>query len=62
MLYTGYLFHERSNIIASFAEHLKLQGKLNSTYLLSLKCGKTLKMKLELGRYKFWKCYIQGAS
>ena len=35
------VFHERSNITALYAEHLKFQEKLNSTHSLRVKRGKT---------------------
>ena len=36
------VLHERSNITVPFAEHLKIQEKLNCTHSLRLKRGKTI--------------------
>ena len=44
--------HERTNITASFAEHLEVPERKTCTH--------SLWFKLELGRYRFSNCYIQG--
>ena len=56
------MLNERRNITASFAEHLKSQGKLTFTYLLRINSGKSKLKKTISGHGTFEKCYIQCES
>ena len=54
-------YHQRSNISASFTEHLKVQEKITFIHALWVNTNKS-KQKITRKRrhYTFWKCYIQG--
>ena len=55
------MLNEKRNITASFAEHLKSQGKLTFTYLLCINSGQSKLKKTISGHGTFEKCYIQCA-
>ena len=56
------VLHERSNITASFEEHLKFQERLTFAHALWINSGKSNEKQPELGDYTSWNRYIQGAS
>ena len=54
-------YHQRSNISASFTEHLKVQEKMTFIHALWVNTNKSKqKITRKSRHYTFWKCYIQG--